>query len=192
MDSVDRTNARGINKHGGHATSDDICRVFTEYREEFEWLALFLTGNKDLADTCVVDACALAVPQKQVFLDWLERWARSMTILSAINMQQSRIAQLGATYQRHPCPHREHASLAPGEVKLLKAHPHDIVGRLDVLCRFVLVMRGIEEYSPKQSALMLGINGVVVEAAYCAALESLKMLKYEIVDVLDGDTQVGS
>jgi DNA-directed RNA polymerase specialized sigma24 family protein len=171
-----------------HATADDFRKAFTEHREELEWLAFFLTGNQDLVQSCMVDAYALAVTQKQVFLDWLEHWSRRATILSAIKMQQSRIAQLGAAYRRHPCPHREHARLTPEEIELLKTHPNDIVGRIDVLCRFALVMRGIEEYPPKQSALMLDVNGVAFEAAYCAALESLQMLKYEILDVVGDET----
>ncbi len=171
-----------------HATADDFRKAFAEHREELEWLAFFLTGNQDLVQPCMVDACALAVSQKQVFLDWLEHWSRRAIILSATEMQQSRITQLGAAYRRHPCPHREHASLTPEEIALLRTHPNDIVGRIDVLCRFALVMRGIEEYPTRQSALMLGVNGVAFEAAYCAALESLQMLKYEILDVVGDET----
>jgi DNA-directed RNA polymerase specialized sigma24 family protein len=171
-----------------HATTDAVREAFTEYREWLEWLALFLTGDEDQVAPCMADACALAATQTQVFLDWLEHWARRATILSALKMQQSRIAQLGAAYQGHPCAHREHASLAPGEIELLKARPLDLARRLDVLCRFSLVMRGIEEYSTKQSALMLGVSGASFDAAYCAALESLRMVKSETLDVLGGET----
>jgi len=46
---------------------------------------------------------------------------------------------------------------------------------LDTLARFALVLRGIERQSVPESALLLGIPAVQVEAAYCAALQALRI-----------------
>jgi hypothetical protein len=160
-----------------HAKRADMRRAFAAYRrEELRQLAVFLTGNQELADTCMVDACALAVTYNQVFLDWLAHWARRATIVSAARLLQARIAQLGALHERHSCPHPEHPLLAPEEIELLKAQRDTVANRLDLLCRFALVMYGVEKYSAPQSALILGVSRTAFEGAYCAALESLKML----------------
>jgi DNA-directed RNA polymerase specialized sigma24 family protein len=167
------------------ATADDIRKAFLEYRDELHWLALFLTGDQAMAKACIVDACALASTQNQVFEEWLNRWARRATVRSAIEKQKSRIIQLAAPYERNPCPHQEHESLAPETVELLKQFSGSALLRIDVLCRFAIVLRGIEDYSPRESALMLNISRSALDAAYCAALESVAILNREIGGELD-------
>jgi DNA-directed RNA polymerase specialized sigma24 family protein len=169
----------------GHATASDVGRVFTDYRQELEWLALFLTGDEKLVEACLVDARTLATTENQVFEEWLEHWARRATINSAAGMQQSRIRQLAATYERRPCLHGEHGPLPSESAELLKLRSPVLTSRLDVLCRFALVLRGIERYSTLESALMLGVGKVSLEAAYCAALESVTTLECELIDQLD-------
>jgi hypothetical protein len=44
-----------------------IGRVFSQHREELEWLANFLTGDETIAAACLVDACALAESENRVF-----------------------------------------------------------------------------------------------------------------------------
>jgi DNA-directed RNA polymerase specialized sigma24 family protein len=48
-----------------------------------------------------------------------------------------------------------------------------------VLCRCALVLCGIEKYSTREAALLLGIDYTSVESAYCAALQFLDVIGCE-------------
>jgi hypothetical protein len=90
--------------------TQEIGNVFTHYRDELEWLANFLTGDKNVSAACVIDACALAEWESPDFQEWLLEWARVGTIRSAVQIQQRRIAQLSSAYMARPCIHRGHAA----------------------------------------------------------------------------------
>jgi DNA-directed RNA polymerase specialized sigma24 family protein len=169
-----------------HASEGEVQEAFNEYREGLDSLALFLTGDPSMAEACIVDARALASTHNHVFEEWLEHWARRATILSAIEMQKASIAQLASGYERCPCPHQEHASIAPEFAGLLKNRGESLIYRTDVLCRCALVLRGIENYSAGEGALMLNISRAAFNGAYCAALQSLAIMTREMVVDLDG------
>ncbi len=174
MDSKAKISSFGPRDRLGHATTEDVCTTFTKHREELTWLAGFLTGDEQLAAACVVDACALAAASNNVFVDWLGCWARRATIRSAIEMQRLRIAQLAPAYKQRPCTHGWHPALPDEDLKFVVACSDGLCRQLDVLCRFALVMRGIEKYSALDAALMLGVTKSSLEAAYCEALHSLE------------------
>jgi DNA-directed RNA polymerase specialized sigma24 family protein len=169
-----------------HATGGEVQEAFNQYREGLDSLALFLTGDPRLAEACIVDARALASTHNHVFEEWLEHWARRATILSAIDMQKTRIAQLASAYERCPCPHQEHASTAPEIAELLNKQGEGFIYRTDVLCRCALVLRGIENYSSSEAALMLNISRAAFNGAYCAALQSLAIVTPEMAVDLAG------
>jgi DNA-directed RNA polymerase specialized sigma24 family protein len=156
------------------ATQKDIRDGFTNHHEELLRLALFLTGDERLADSCLTAARALAAAYKNVFLHYVTQWVRRATILSAVRLQQLRLSQLGNMYTARHCPHEVHPVLSAEEIDSLKAQCRTCALQLDLLCRFALVMYGIEKYSPAQAALLLGVSQNAFDAAYCAALESLK------------------
>ena len=52
-------------------TREYIGSVFSQHREELEWLANFLTGDEKIAAACLVDACALAESENPGFHEWL-------------------------------------------------------------------------------------------------------------------------
>jgi DNA-directed RNA polymerase specialized sigma24 family protein len=56
---------------------------------------------------------------------------------------------------------------------MLIKNSEDIHTRLDVLCRFVLVMHGIAKDSYGEVAAQLGISRIAVERAYCVAFDTL-------------------
>lgn len=180
-----RKTAPGGKPQVHRATAEEVRKAFLEYREELDWLAFFLIGDQAMAEACIVDACALASTQNQVFEAWLEHWARRATVRSAIELQRSRIVQRAAAYEGRACPHQEHASLAPETVEALKHLSDSAVPRIDVLCRFAIALRGIEGYSSRESALLLNISRLALDAAYCAALESLAILNREILGDLE-------
>ncbi len=52
------------------AVSEYVGSVFSQNREELEWLANFLTGDENIADACVVDACAQAESEISGLQEW--------------------------------------------------------------------------------------------------------------------------
>ncbi|MBV9341325.1 MAG: hypothetical protein JO159_10615 [Acidobacteria bacterium] len=153
--------------------------VFSEYRETLVWLANFLTGDKNVAEACVIDACALAEAQTPGLQGWPVEWARLATIRSAMEMQQKRIAQLSSVYAHRPCIHGGHRALVQESIEVLVAESDALIGKLDVLCRFALLLCGLEKHSAQKAALLLSIEHASVEGAYCAAVRYLKVIGCE-------------
>jgi DNA-directed RNA polymerase specialized sigma24 family protein len=159
--------------------TQETGNVFTLYRDELEWLANFLTGNKNIAAACVIDAWAQAESETPDFQQWPLEWARVGTIRSAVQIQQQRIAQLSSAYMARPCIHSGHAALSGGLVEIVIEESSALIMKMDVLCRCALVICGLEQRSTHEAALMLGVNQCSVEGAYCAAIHFLKVLGYE-------------
>jgi len=158
--------------------TQETGNVFTLYRDELEWLANFLTGNKNIAAACVIDAWAQAESETPDF-QWPLEWARVATIRSAVQIQQQRIAQLSSAYMARPCIHRGHAALSGDSVEIVIEESSALIMKMDVLCRCALVICGLERRSTHEAALMLGVDQCSVESAYCAAIHFLKVLGCE-------------
>jgi hypothetical protein len=62
-----------------------IGRVFSQHREQLEWLANFLTGDETIAAACLVDACTLAESENSGCQEWLLNGACLATIRSAVH-----------------------------------------------------------------------------------------------------------
>jgi len=159
--------------------TQEIGNVFTHYRDELEWVANFLTGDKNVATACVIDACALAESETPDFQEWPLEWARVGTIGSAVQIQQQRIAQLSSAYMVRPCIHRGHAALSADSVEIVIEESSALIMKMDVLCRCALVICGLEQRSTHEAALMLGVDQCSVEGAYCAAIHFLEVLGCE-------------
>ncbi len=69
----------------------------------------------------------------------------------------------------------KHPALSPEYFLSLVKNSADIHARLDVLCRFVLVLRGIANDSYDKVVAQLGVSRSAVEGAYCVAFEALKL-----------------
>ena len=165
-----------IETHSDAATAEEIRGAFVSHREELRWLAGFLTGDDEVAEACLVDASAVVARQKEVCQQWLVRWTRLATIGSAIEMEFSRIAQLAAVYERRAGAHRDDLEVPFGMNEFLVEETDLIQSRLDILCRFALIMCGVEKCSAPEAAALLGISSRAVEAAYGVALESLEIM----------------
>ncbi len=190
-----RRRSKAENKSQSHrATPDEVRKAFLDYRDELDQLAFFLTGDREMAEACIVDACTLAISGNQVFEEWLGRWARRATIRSAINMQRDRMLHLATTYGHRPPAHREHAILSSETAELVMEHADILIVRLDVLCRCALALRGIERYSPREASVISGINQRALDSAYLSALDSLTNLNREILHALNArlDPCIGS
>ena len=161
------------------AASENVGNVFSQHREELEWLANFLTGDEMIAAACVVDAGALAESENPGFQEWLSEWACVATIRSAAQIQQRRIAQLASTYKQRPCIHGGHTALSSDWREILLEESNVLAARLDVLCRFALVICGLGKRSAHEAALLLGVDATSVEGAYCAAIKFLEVIGCE-------------
>lgn len=162
---------------GNHrcVTEDDIRKVFGDYHNVLRWLAVFLIGGGKPADTCIVDACTIAQTQAPVFHEWLVHWAARATVGCALQRLHAQIAELATEYEKSEPVHVEHPPLSAGYFLLLIRKSEDIHARLDVLCRFVLVMHGIAKCSCAEVAAQLGISRSAVERAYCLAFDALEL-----------------
>jgi len=156
-----------------------IGRVFSQHREELEWLANFLTGDETIAAACLVDACALAESENPGFQEWLLKCACLATIRSAVQIQQRRIVHLSFAYKQRPCIHGGHPALSSDWREILVGESSVVIARLDVLCRFALVICGLEKRSAHEAAVLLGIDQAAVEGAYCDAIKSLEVISCE-------------
>lgn len=159
-------------------TAETIRGKFAEHHKELRWLAGFLTGDDAVAEACVIDACATAESFSEALSDGLDISPTFATIYSTIQMHRSRIAELSPAYEsRAYCTHEQ---LPAASLEFIVIKSDVIRCRLDTLCRFALVMCAIEKCLPSEAAQWLGISQLAVEAAYCAALESLQVINCEM------------
>ncbi len=156
--------------------AEDIRGAFVSHREELKWLAGFLTANDQVADACVIDASAIPATPARISRRGLAGWTRFATISSAIEIQRLRIAQLAPSYERRHSAHRDERPLPPEGIELLVVESDLVQSRLDGLCRFVLILCGVERCSSQEAALLLGISRVAAQTAYCVARECLEIM----------------
>lgn len=165
---------RGIHRH---ATAEDIRKVFGDYHNVLRWLAVFLIGDEKIADACTVDACNIAQTRGPIFHEWLVHWAARATVRCALQWQHAQIAQLAPEYERNEPVCEKHSPLSAECFRLLIQNSELIHARLDVLCRFVLVIRGIAKDSCDEVAAQLGISPMAAERAYSVAFDTLGLLQ---------------
>lgn len=165
-----------IKGNNRYATVDDIRKVFGDYHNVLHWLALFLIGDREVADECVVDACTIAHTQTSLFHEWLVQWAARATVQCALQTQHSQIAEIASGYENCEPVSTKCLQLTAEHFQRLIENSEEVHDRLDVLCRFVLVLHGIARDSSDQVAAQLGVSQNTVERAYCIAFETLTLV----------------
>jgi hypothetical protein len=158
-----------------YANVEDVRKIFADYHDALHWLAGFLIGDK-LAPACVIDACNITERQGPVFHEWLAHWAARATLRCALQMQLADVAELGPTYERRELVDAQRPPLSPEDLQLLAEESEVLRARLDVLCRFVLIMHGIAKESCEEVAAQLWVSQSAVERAYCVALDTLHLM----------------
>src|SRR6478609_721951 len=146
-----------------YATVDDIRKVFGDYHNVLHWLALFLIGDMRLAEACVVDACSIAETQAALFHEWLIQWAARATLRCALQIQHSQIAEIASEYENRGAVYARRLQLTAEHFQRLIENSKEVHDRLDVLCRFVLVLHGIAKDSCDQVAAQLGVSQNTVD-----------------------------
>jgi len=155
-----------------YATVDDVRKIFADYHDALHWLAGFLIGD-ELAPACIIDACNIAERQGVIFHEWLAHWAARATLRCALLMQWESVAQLAPGYEGLERAHGKRSPLTAEDLQLLVEQSEFLPDRLDVFCRFVLVMHGIAKESYGEVAAQLAVSQNAVERAYCVAFDTL-------------------
>jgi hypothetical protein len=168
LDILDRSNHR-------YATVEDVRKIFADYHDALHWLARFLIGDK-LAPACVIDACNITERQGPVFHEWLAHWAARATLRCALQMQEADVVELGPKYERFKGAHEKRSPLSPEDLHLLVEESDVLRARLEILCRFVLIMHGIAKEPCEEVAAQLRVSQSAVERAYCVAFDTLHLM----------------
>jgi len=163
-----------LGKHQA-ATVADIRETFGEYHNLLHWLNAFLLGDDNVSDDCVVDACTIADSQGPEFHEWLVHWAAHATINSVYDKQRERIAKLVPKYEHRELPEARSAALSPEHISVLLRSSKQVQTRLDLLCRFVLVLHGMGKLSYSEIATQLRISEDAVERAYATAYQTVEL-----------------
>lgn len=163
-----------------NASADEAIRGnYVEHQEELRWLAVFLTGNDEVAEACIVDACEFSQRLFDLMPDGLPVSPAFAAVDSTIEIQRARIADLSRVYERRLCLHDRHEQLPRASLEFIVMESEVIRSRLDTLCRFVLIICGIERFTWDEAARWLGISALAVEGAYCVAVDWLEVIDCE-------------
>jgi len=161
------------------ARPEDIRAAFTDHKEELTWLAEFLTDDELMASACLIDARTLTDDNMdEICGAALASWPRDATICSALDFRRMRISELAWVYEHRVCC-RPHRPLSLEMLEFVVRHSDAIRLQLDSLCRFVLIVCGVEQRSASDAALLLGISKHVVEVAYSRVLQALEVMYCE-------------
>lgn len=146
--------------------------TFAERKQTLYWTALMITGNAEAAEQSVVDAGGLAENDNYAFRDWLVRWGHSITARVAVKSVRSSIHAIAPQYADRKCSHRAHEQLSPEEIRTLhELNAYQVIRRVDILARAVLVLYGCRLASLSECALLLDVPLSYVRNAYCRALQ---------------------
>ena len=157
------------------ATEDDIRQLFGEYHNLLRWLGAFLMREEEFTDDYVIDACTIADKQGPEFHEWLVHWAARATVAGLFEKQQGEIAILASKYEQGDPAHVKHAPLSPGQTSSLVENSKVLCARLDLLCRFVLVLHGLGKLSYDDVATQLRVGRSAVENAYGLSVDTLEL-----------------
>lgn len=145
-----------------YATGADFCRIFESNMDRLYLLALLLTGDHAVAESCFVTGLQDARGGNRVFKDWADTWARRTVILNAI--RAIRPATQASAHKVTDQVRAEFTADAP----LLRA-----LLDLSTFDRFIYVVCVLEGYSDHQCALLIGSTRKAVSEARVRGLERL-------------------
>lgn len=165
---------RPLGLPAGHCTAADYRRLFVSSAEEFRWLSHTLTGEHARAEISLGNAFdQLLEDDSLVFREWITNWARRLIIKSCIATMREALrksAQKLSRQQLVPAYSSDAALMLP---ELSPESLQACLLRLDLLSRFVLVLRMMEKYSRRETALLLEIDERICDVAQQLAMEEL-------------------
>lgn len=174
----------GLHGRSRWASVEDIRRAFRDYHDALRWLAGLVVEDEGLAEACVVDACTVTERQSQMFHEWLIHWAGVATVRCAIQKQHERIVELAGTYaERDERADIDRPPLSADHCRVLIDKSMFVRERFDLLCRLVLIVRGMARNSYDDTAAELAITSNAVRHAYAVAFDTLEHISLEPLEL---------
>jgi DNA-directed RNA polymerase specialized sigma24 family protein len=158
-------------------TKSDYRQLFAESAEPLRWLCVTLTGDEALSEQ-ILDAALHQCLKgaEQVFREWMVSWARRLIVkvcIETVRPWTSKPAQ-----EFYPLPSMRLDFNKDTQPDLELTQPSELLQQkllgLDPLSRFVLVLRGIEGYSRRETSLFLNIDDRACEWICLWAAEALR------------------
>jgi len=155
---------------------DDFRSLFASAASELQWLCHTLTGNEDLTIRVLEAALEQSLKGADgVFREWMLSWARRLTVKVCITLVRPAV---GDDYQ-HPYLLQTTTGLATSDqLDLALGQSSDVLQqkllRLDALSRFVFVLRAVEGYSRRDTALLLDLDDRTCELVYLCAVRAIR------------------
>lgn len=160
------------------STAAECHALFMHEAAQFRLLCDILTADEQLSRSSFDDAAHRSMESAAgVFREYILPWTRRMVIKSCIRVMWTEIqnkARRSSSVITQALPDR--VGSEPICQVTLKALKGELV-HLDALSRFVFVMRVLENYSRRETALLLGID----EITCAAALSSTRSLMLQHV-----------
>ena len=169
-------------------TQNDYVRLFTDTAEPLRWLCHTLTGDEELSERVLKAAFEQSLKGADcVFRDWMVRWARRLIVQACIAL----VRPAGSSCEECIClNHREDGSGTSAQLELALSQPSDALQRrllhLDPLHRFVFVLRALEGYSRRETALLLEIGDRTCESIFIGALKAVQPRLYVLAPTAMG------
>ena len=161
-----------------YSSTEECESLFASSAARLRWLCLTLTANEELADRAFESALQQSLKgASRVFQQWMASWARRQIIKSCIAIM--RPAALRVAHCACSCHEMELVSADVMQADILpnlsaSALQRSLL-RLDVLSRFVFVLRALEGYSRRDTALLLSLRDADCEAIYSQAAHQLHL-----------------
>jgi DNA-directed RNA polymerase specialized sigma24 family protein len=158
-------------------SESDYQELFASSKGALRWLCYTLTGDEELSEKALDAALEQSLKGAgQVFREWMVSWARRLIIKFCIATARPTAPSMGT----HPYYWQlaDLGSVNPEQIELALSLPSDVLQwkllRLGALCRFVFVLRALEGYSRRDTALLLNIDDRACEWAYAQALTAIQ------------------
>lgn len=149
-------------------TADDFKKLFASCTDQLQGLSYTLTGDPHRARVSFDHALQESLESANlVFREWMMQWARRLIVKACIAEMDSEIKRtarkLSLGINKGTLPRSGAFDFLPTNTPELF---QEQLLTLDAVSRFVVVLRVLEGYSRRETALLLGIDEAICDAAH--------------------------
>lgn len=168
-------------------TQNDYVQLFADSAEPLRWLCYTLTGDKALSEKVLSAAFEQSLKgADRVFRDWMVSWARRLIVQACIRLMRPTAQSM----EECVCIHHRKEDGISELLELALSQPSEVLQQrllnLDPLPRFVFVLRALEGYSRRDTALLLEIGDRTCESIYIEALDAVQPKLYVLKPAATG------
>jgi DNA-directed RNA polymerase specialized sigma24 family protein len=168
-------------------TQNDYVRLFADSAEPLQWLCYTLTGEEKMSEKVLGAALEQSLKgADRVFRDWMVSWARRLIIQACIRLMRP----TAQSVEECVCIHHRKEDGISELLELALSQPSEVLQQrllnLDPLPRFVFVLRALEGYSRRDTALLLEIGDRTCESIYIEALDAVQPKLYVLKPAATG------